>query len=376
MRTRLMKILLIACGCCALLLGVSSSRAAPAPSNPPLPDSLGKEDVFFRVVREVPNGRDLHATILPLANIVEFEAQGKAVRPNRSTDYISYWALTPKGDVKTWNSLNFKDEPEKAKLGYKDIKEVFDLVPPSGLKWKKQPYGLSVAHRNYNLYRMAADDRQVDAKKGEFVLALRGEYGGELYYHIGQFIEKNPTSRKSTQEKTSGAVAAVQPSAASPFDGNQWRNTSKTIMENIENKHPSAYFDLAAMLYKEGKKDKAVFWYCLGQLRHQYLLSVADNSRETALNDELAAIDGSALDVYMLENLPKIAPIIEKVLAWDEKHPNGFTSKDKDAEKYKQARDRIAKFPQFLAEVKKQLDQQKDQTEKQPTSTEDRGSHD
>src|SRR6266513_48400 len=45
-----------------------------------------------------------------------------------------------------------------------------------------------------------------------------------------------------------------------------------TIEAALPNEHPSAYYGYAARLFREGKKDEAVFWFYVGQLRYRFHL--------------------------------------------------------------------------------------------------------
>jgi hypothetical protein len=102
------------------------------------------------------------------------------------------------------------------------------------------------------------------------------------------------------------------------------------LKAGIENKHPSTYYELASRLFKDGQKDEAVFWYYVGQIRFRFHLRVAKDlnpAGDPALFAGLSEMVGAPLNDYALGDIPKLAATIDKALAWDDAHDNGFTPK-------------------------------------------------
>ena len=50
-----------------------------------------------------------------------------------------------------------------------------------------------------------------------------------------------------------------------------------TIEAALPNEHPSVYYGYAARLFREEKKDEAVFWFYVGQLRYRFHLKANPN---------------------------------------------------------------------------------------------------
>lgn len=103
------------------------------------------------------------------------------------------------------------------------------------------------------------------------------------------------------------------------------------LKDKIEDNHPAAYYQLAGKLFEEGKKDEAVFWFYLGQLRYRFHLTVAKNldpSGDPALFASFSEVIGRPINEYAFGDIPKLAKTIDEVLAWDAAHPNGFTAKN------------------------------------------------
>jgi len=105
--------------------------------------------------------------------------------------------------------------------------------------------------------------------------------------------------------------------------------TPDELRKGIEDAHPSTYYVLAQKLFKEGKKDEAVFWFYEGQLRYRFHLSAnpgLDPSGDPALFASLSEVIGRPLNEYAFGDLDALVATIDRVLEWDEKNPNGFTS--------------------------------------------------
>jgi len=102
------------------------------------------------------------------------------------------------------------------------------------------------------------------------------------------------------------------------------------LREGIENRHPSAYYILAAKLFNEGERDDAVFWFYTGQLRYRTLLGCKPDlapDQDPALFASLNETVGRPLNGYAFGDVDELGTTIEDVLEWDAEHPNGYVSK-------------------------------------------------
>lgn len=96
----------------------------------------------------------------------------------------------------------------------------------------------------------------------------------------------------------------------------------------IETKHPADYFRLASQLFSAGKKDEAVFWFYVGQLRFRARLATHPElppSGEPALFASLFETIGPPINQYAFGDIPSLASLIDRVLAWDASHPDPFS---------------------------------------------------
>jgi len=125
----------------------------------------------------------------------------------------------------------------------------------------------------------------------------------------------------------------------------------------LPNASPETYYLYAARLFKDGKKDDAVFWFYVGQLRYRFFLKANPNldpSGAPALFASLSATIGQTINEYAAGNVKEMVAAMDKALKWDADNVNGFTSKEKFAAIYEQNR----------AGLKKLRDQAASQAEK------------
>ena len=115
--------------------------------------------------------------------------------------------------------------------------------------------------------------------------------------------------------------------------------------------HPATLYVLAQRLYEGGKRDEAVFWYYVGQLRFRFYLSAnpqLNESEDAKLFGKLAEVVGIPIDEYAFQDIPKLLKTLERVKEWDEKNPNGFTSKETNHAVWLEVREG---FRGFISEV-------------------------
>lgn len=109
----------------------------------------------------------------------------------------------------------------------------------------------------------------------------------------------------------------------------------------ILSQHPAAYLTLAGQLWSSGKREDALFWYYVGQLRYRFhLLSNPgiDPSADPALFASLRSVIGEPIETYAQSEPALWAKTIERVLQWDAEHDNTFTLKSVHHEQYSKIR--------------------------------------
>ena len=126
--------------------------------------------------------------------------------------------------------------------------------------------------------------------------------------------------------------------AASPTGSEDYMAESiETLMAGIEHKHPTAGFVLAKHLFEGGRKDEAVFWFYVAQLRYRTYLSARPKddppSGERALFSSLMEVVGRPINEYAAGDIPALVATIDRVIAWDDAHPDDFAPKDAERAK-------------------------------------------
>lgn len=125
------------------------------------------------------------------------------------------------------------------------------------------------------------------------------------------------------------------------------------IEQRLPQEHPSAYYLYAGRLWSEGLSDDAVFWFYAGQLRFRFHLRAnpkLDPSGDPALFASLNATLGESLNLYVGGDPKKWMEQIDRVLTWDEKTANGFTSKKKYTKELEEIRGGLLKLRTYVSD--------------------------
>jgi hypothetical protein len=100
-------------------------------------------------------------------------------------------------------------------------------------------------------------------------------------------------------------------------------------LADLQGSHPAYYYQLAAELFKAGRKDDALFAFYLGQLRYRTLLLAhpdAPKDGDPAVFAALSERVGRPLNEYASDDVAAWARTIDAVLAYDRDHPDKFIS--------------------------------------------------
>jgi hypothetical protein len=95
----------------------------------------------------------------------------------------------------------------------------------------------------------------------------------------------------------------------------------KLVMATPENFNPSVLYTLSSVLFNQGKKDEAVFWFYAGQLRGRIDAAICADKSARAAIDTLNQRFGPPINHYALTNISLMTNAIERVLTWEEKTP-------------------------------------------------------
>jgi hypothetical protein len=90
--------------------------------------------------------------------------------------------------------------------------------------------------------------------------------------------------------------------------------------------HPIAMWLLAKRLYDVDRRDEAVFWFYLGQLRWRTCLQQTSSCGGREQYGRLFETIGPDLNTHGFRSLPTLQSTVDAVLTWDESHPDGFAT--------------------------------------------------
>jgi hypothetical protein len=127
---------------------------------------------------------------------------------------------------------------------------------------------------------------------------------------------------------TFGCACASACMALEPKQILEWPPSS--VERELPASHPMAYYVYASRLFKEGKKEDALFWYYVGELRYRFYLAANPNLPP----DGAPALFGSLHESVGSEvaDRSQVAPTtsareFQGALDWDASNDNGVTSK-------------------------------------------------
>lgn len=116
-------------------------------------------------------------------------------------------------------------------------------------------------------------------------------------------------------------AATAQDSATMPIE---------TLIAQAPNLSPDSLYALAARLFAAGRRNEAVVWFYIAQIRARFRLAVATDLRpdgEPALYGALFATIGPQINGWAFGDIDGVAAQMQEALDWDSSHANAFTLK-------------------------------------------------
>ncbi|MFC4256463.1 hypothetical protein GRI97_09950 [Altererythrobacter xixiisoli] len=106
--------------------------------------------------------------------------------------------------------------------------------------------------------------------------------------------------------------------------------TVDEIIEQADKVHPATLYQLAGQLMAQGRRDEAVKWFYVGQLRYRFLLAANPSARakDEPLFASLSESVGRPVNEYAFGDVDAAVKEIDAALAWDAANPNAITPKD------------------------------------------------
>ncbi len=125
----------------------------------------------------------------------------------------------------------------------------------------------------------------------------------------------------------------------------------------LQESHPRYFYAYSARTFGEGKKDEAVMWYYVGELRYRFLLGTG--GKEAVNEDQgMFALFRSTVGKQVLEwaggSPTDWAKAIDAALKWDDTYPDPLVSKLKYFKEYAaNHREAMKQRDQILADADK-----------------------
>ena len=117
------------------------------------------------------------------------------------------------------------------------------------------------------------------------------------------------------------SVATAQDPATMPLG---------TMMAEAPSLPPVSLYRLAGRLFAAGRRDDAVVWFYIAQIRARFRLAVAPNlapDGEPAVYEALFETIGPQINGWAFGDIDRVAAHMQEALDWDSSHANAFTPK-------------------------------------------------
>jgi hypothetical protein len=148
-----------------------------------------------------------------------------------------------------------------------------------------------------------------------------------------------------------GTIATLPQTAAAQLNQLTGKMTPAQVEASLPRAHPAEYYLYAQRLFQSGRKDDAVFWFYVGQLRYRFHLSANPNlpeDRDPAVFASLNEDIGRQINEYAGGNPATWVVAIDRALAWDRTAPNYFTSKQRFSKQYSDIRTGLGKLREMI----------------------------
>lgn len=133
----------------------------------------------------------------------------------------------------------------------------------------------------------------------------------------------------SVPAATSHSTSAAAVAGLSTDDAT--RLPEPEVMARLAASHPAAVYTYAARLFRNGRRDEAVKWFYVGQLRFRFHLAAnptLPRSGEPALMASLNQVVGQPINEWAGGSPKDWASAIDQALNWDAENENAITSRN------------------------------------------------
>jgi hypothetical protein len=105
------------------------------------------------------------------------------------------------------------------------------------------------------------------------------------------------------------------------FKGEKQMKVANAVIAKPEEFSPPVLHVLSSVLFEQGKKDDAVFWFYAGQLRGRIDANICADKTAAAIVDAMNQKFGPPINRYTFTNLSLLTNTVDHVLAWEENTP-------------------------------------------------------
>jgi len=105
------------------------------------------------------------------------------------------------------------------------------------------------------------------------------------------------------------------------YQGEKRQAVVDAVIAKPEDFAPPVFYFLSSVLFQQGKKDEAVFWFCAGHLRARIDANICADKTAAKIIYAFNGKFGLPINQYTSTNMSVLTNTMERVLAWEEKTP-------------------------------------------------------
>ena len=170
------------------------------------------------------------------------------------------------------------------------------------------------------------------------------------------------TIRSSTATAILGGCMLLAWPATAPAQTHDSAPPTATLLATAPDLAPPSLFVLAMRLFSEGRRDEAVTWFYIAQIRGKFRFAVSPDlppDGEPAAYEALFQTVGPIINGWAFGDVPALAAHMTEALDWDASHPNGLTPKAPNQAALEPVRSRLARFRDSLLAQREDIRRQR-----------------
>ena len=171
-------------------------------------------------------------------------------------------------------------------------------------------------------FRLAADSRIMAGTARAMVLVLA--------IALIALSAPGADAQETVTLAPTGAYAAIDTSLATRViqdltqPGTAREQAVRDVTVAPQNYAPPVFYQLSSVLFDEGHRDDAAFWFYAGQLRARFDANRCTDPTAAAAVSALNEQFGTPINQYMFQDPDRLAALVEKVVDWDRATPHDY----------------------------------------------------